>query len=159
MEAEVDPRIKEMPKFRERPEKYTGKCFVVKDNIDTDQIIPAEYLTLVPSKVTAAAFTPAVQLAGALKRCASPVGFICVPSAILYVCSAVAMQHGLSTMVFRMRTCRSTYGSVLVKEVAFTQYGTYNGGAAAWFFCVLHIWMSTAAIRYKAGENCTDSSV
>ncbi|CAG9463765.1 unnamed protein product [Pedinophyceae sp. YPF-701] len=27
-----------------------GKAFVVKDNIDTDQIIPAEYLTLVPSK-------------------------------------------------------------------------------------------------------------
>ena len=26
-----------------------GKVFVVKDNIDTDQIIPAEYLTLVPS--------------------------------------------------------------------------------------------------------------
>lgn len=50
-EAEVDPRIKEMPKFRERPDKYTGRCFVVKDNIDTDQIIPAEYLTLVPSKV------------------------------------------------------------------------------------------------------------
>eukprot|EP00903_Cladosiphon_okamuranus_P011962 g11235.t1 len=45
-----DPRIKEMPKYRERPDKYTGKCFVVKDNIDTDQIIPAEYLTLVPSK-------------------------------------------------------------------------------------------------------------
>lgn len=28
-----------------------GKIFVVDDNIDTDQIIPAEYLTLVPSKV------------------------------------------------------------------------------------------------------------
>lgn len=27
-----------------------GACFVVGDNIDTDQIIPAEYLTLVPSK-------------------------------------------------------------------------------------------------------------
>ncbi|GMH43499.1 hypothetical protein BSKO_11421 [Bryopsis sp. KO-2023] len=27
-----------------------GKCFVAKDNIDTDQIIPAEFLTLVPSK-------------------------------------------------------------------------------------------------------------
>ncbi|KAL2651199.1 hypothetical protein R1flu_019327 [Riccia fluitans] len=27
-----------------------GQCFVVGDNIDTDQIIPAEYLTLVPSK-------------------------------------------------------------------------------------------------------------
>eukprot|EP01025_Chloroclados_australasicus_P026178 TRINITY_DN25996_c0_g1_i1.p2 TRINITY_DN25996_c0_g1~~TRINITY_DN25996_c0_g1_i1.p2 ORF type:complete len:284 (-),score=32.93 TRINITY_DN25996_c0_g1_i1:104-859(-) len=27
-----------------------GKVFVCKDNIDTDQIIPAEYLTLVPSK-------------------------------------------------------------------------------------------------------------
>jgi 3-isopropylmalate/(R)-2-methylmalate dehydratase small subunit len=27
-----------------------GKIFVVDDNIDTDQIIPAEYLTLVPSK-------------------------------------------------------------------------------------------------------------
>lgn len=27
----------------------TGPCFVLEDNIDTDQIIPAEYLTLVPS--------------------------------------------------------------------------------------------------------------
>ncbi|DBB08713.1 hypothetical protein WJX82_002760 [Trebouxia sp. C0006] len=27
-----------------------GPCYVTKDNIDTDQIIPAEYLTLVPSK-------------------------------------------------------------------------------------------------------------
>lgn len=27
-----------------------GKVFVTRDNIDTDQIIPAEYLTLVPSK-------------------------------------------------------------------------------------------------------------
>lgn len=46
-----DPRVKEMPKNRDRPDKYTGRCFVVKDNIDTDQIIPAEYLTLVPSNV------------------------------------------------------------------------------------------------------------
>ncbi|GLJ40631.1 hypothetical protein SUGI_0838690 [Cryptomeria japonica] len=29
---------------------FHGECFVVYDNIDTDQIIPAEYLTLVPSK-------------------------------------------------------------------------------------------------------------
>uniref|UniRef100_A0A7N0V900 3-isopropylmalate dehydratase n=1 Tax=Kalanchoe fedtschenkoi TaxID=63787 RepID=A0A7N0V900_KALFE len=29
---------------------FHGVCYVVKDNIDTDQIIPAEYLTLVPSK-------------------------------------------------------------------------------------------------------------
>lgn len=43
--------MKEMPKNRDRPDTYTGACFVVKDNIDTDQIIPAEYLTLVPSKV------------------------------------------------------------------------------------------------------------
>ncbi|KAK9836296.1 hypothetical protein WJX81_002959 [Elliptochloris bilobata] len=27
-----------------------GKCYITRDNIDTDQIIPAEYLTLVPSK-------------------------------------------------------------------------------------------------------------
>ncbi|KAK9868551.1 hypothetical protein WJX84_005614 [Apatococcus fuscideae] len=32
------------------PKSFKGKCFVVKHNIDTDQIIPAEYLTLVPSK-------------------------------------------------------------------------------------------------------------
>lgn len=32
------------------PRIIRGKCFVTKDNIDTDQIIPAEYLTLVPSK-------------------------------------------------------------------------------------------------------------
>ncbi|XP_031119227.1 3-isopropylmalate dehydratase small subunit 3-like [Ipomoea triloba] len=29
---------------------FHGVCYVVGDNIDTDQIIPAEYLTLVPSK-------------------------------------------------------------------------------------------------------------
>eukprot|EP00252_Welwitschia_mirabilis_P007683 TRINITY_DN1930_c0_g1_i1.p1 TRINITY_DN1930_c0_g1~~TRINITY_DN1930_c0_g1_i1.p1 ORF type:complete len:258 (+),score=28.37 TRINITY_DN1930_c0_g1_i1:160-933(+) len=29
---------------------FHGQCFVLDDNIDTDQIIPAEYLTLVPSK-------------------------------------------------------------------------------------------------------------
>lgn len=29
---------------------FHGPCFVVGDNIDTDQIIPAEHLTLVPSK-------------------------------------------------------------------------------------------------------------
>lgn len=32
------------------PKEIRGKIFVVDDNIDTDQIIPAEYLTLVPSK-------------------------------------------------------------------------------------------------------------
>lgn len=32
------------------PRIIKGKCFVTRDNIDTDQIIPAEYLTLVPSK-------------------------------------------------------------------------------------------------------------
>ncbi len=32
------------------PRTITSAVFVVDDNIDTDQIIPAEYLTLVPSK-------------------------------------------------------------------------------------------------------------
>eukprot|EP00250_Pteridium_aquilinum_P024015 c2816_g1_i1 orf=67-861(+) len=32
------------------PKVFHGECFVVQDNIDTDQIIPAEHLTLVPSK-------------------------------------------------------------------------------------------------------------
>ncbi|XP_043704499.1 3-isopropylmalate dehydratase small subunit 1-like [Telopea speciosissima] len=32
------------------PTNFHGLCYVVGDNIDTDQIIPAEYLTLVPSK-------------------------------------------------------------------------------------------------------------
>eukprot|EP00879_Flechtneria_rotunda_P001782 GHRR01001946.1.p1 GENE.GHRR01001946.1~~GHRR01001946.1.p1 ORF type:complete len:216 (+),score=64.41 GHRR01001946.1:218-865(+) len=32
------------------PRVVRGLCFVTRDNIDTDQIIPAEYLTLVPSK-------------------------------------------------------------------------------------------------------------
>lgn len=32
------------------PKEIRGQIFVVDDNIDTDQIIPAEYLTLVPSK-------------------------------------------------------------------------------------------------------------
>ena len=29
----------------------TSPVFVVRDNIDTDQIIPAQYLTLVPTKL------------------------------------------------------------------------------------------------------------
>jgi len=28
---------------------FTGPAYVVRDNIDTDQIIPAQYLTLVPT--------------------------------------------------------------------------------------------------------------
>ncbi|KAL2338130.1 hypothetical protein Fmac_012576 [Flemingia macrophylla] len=32
------------------PATFHGLCYVVGDNIDTDQIIPAEYLTLIPSK-------------------------------------------------------------------------------------------------------------
>ncbi|CAL9163652.1 unnamed protein product, partial [Musa hybrid cultivar] len=32
------------------PATFHGPCYVLGDNIDTDQIIPAEYLTLVPSK-------------------------------------------------------------------------------------------------------------
>lgn len=36
--------------YRKREGNFIrGKVFVVKDNIDTDQIIPAEYLTLIPS--------------------------------------------------------------------------------------------------------------
>jgi 3-isopropylmalate/(R)-2-methylmalate dehydratase small subunit len=31
------------------PESFTARVFVVGDNIDTDQIIPAQYLTLVPT--------------------------------------------------------------------------------------------------------------
>ncbi len=46
-----DPRMSEIPKYRSRPSQYTGKCFVLGNNIDTDQIIPAEFLTLVPTKV------------------------------------------------------------------------------------------------------------
>ena len=30
--------------------KFTGPVYVTRDNIDTDQIIPAQYLTLVPTK-------------------------------------------------------------------------------------------------------------
>ncbi len=46
-----DPSMGEMPKYRPRSSQYTGKCFVLGDNIDTDQIIPAGFLTLVPTKV------------------------------------------------------------------------------------------------------------
>lgn len=37
-------------KAPDAPRIVRGTCYVTKDNIDTDQIIPAEYLTLVPSK-------------------------------------------------------------------------------------------------------------
>lgn len=50
----TDPRVQETPKYRDRPTSYRGACFVCGDNIDTDQIIPAEYLTLVPTKVRSA---------------------------------------------------------------------------------------------------------
>jgi len=40
--------VSEVGRKRDGPQ-IRGKCFVVRDNIDTDQIIPAEYLTLVPS--------------------------------------------------------------------------------------------------------------
>ena len=33
------------------PDQLTARVFVVRDNIDTDQIIPAQYLTLVPTKL------------------------------------------------------------------------------------------------------------
>lgn len=102
-EAEVDPRIKEMPKFRERPDKYTGKCFVVKDNIDTDQIIPAEYLTLVPSKVS---FTPDATCArrGVVANC-------CCVLLLLYMCRRWCCM-GLPLSYGRFcgtRVCRNTY--------------------------------------------------
>lgn len=54
--------LQETPKYRDRPRQYRGKCFVTKDNIDTDQIIPAEFLTLVPSKVTTPTITALVVL-------------------------------------------------------------------------------------------------
>nr|XP_043627304.1 3-isopropylmalate dehydratase small subunit 1-like [Erigeron canadensis] len=38
------------PSSTQSATSFHGKCYVVRDNIDTDQIIPAEYLTLVPSK-------------------------------------------------------------------------------------------------------------
>src|SRR5436189_109109 len=38
------------PKFAVRMQSvFTGPVYVVRDNIDTDQIIPAQYLTLVPT--------------------------------------------------------------------------------------------------------------
>jgi len=45
----MDPRVAEMPENRPRPRQYRSPCYVTKDNIDTDQIIPAEFLTWVPS--------------------------------------------------------------------------------------------------------------
>eukprot|EP00775_Hariotina_reticulata_P010654 gene10654-10813_t len=42
--------VAKVNKAADAPRIVRGTCFVTKDNIDTDQIIPAEYLTLVPSK-------------------------------------------------------------------------------------------------------------
>ena len=36
-------------KTKVMPKKLTSPVYVVEDNIDTDQIIPAQYLTLVPT--------------------------------------------------------------------------------------------------------------
>ena len=44
------PGLGDYPSARPRPRTYTGPCFVVGSNIDTDQIIPAEFLTLVPTE-------------------------------------------------------------------------------------------------------------
>ena len=101
----MDPRTKEMPKFRERPDKYTGKCFVVKDNIDTDQIIPAEYLTLVPSKVMAcrAVTVVAQTLARSTPLSVSAVSCVmfCVVVANVNVCVSVVAGLMYSTPVRR----------------------------------------------------------
>ena len=48
--ARCIPGLGEYPADRQRPREYSGPVFTCKDNIDTDQIIPAEYLTLVPTK-------------------------------------------------------------------------------------------------------------
>ncbi|KAJ4712717.1 3-isopropylmalate dehydratase small subunit 3-like [Melia azedarach] len=50
--ASVVPRATpvDSPATNESSTTFHGLCYVVGDNIDTDQIIPAEYLTLVPSK-------------------------------------------------------------------------------------------------------------
>ena len=44
------PRASSSPSPPSSSATFHGLCYVVGDNIDTDQIIPAEYLTLVPSK-------------------------------------------------------------------------------------------------------------
>jgi hypothetical protein len=43
---------------------FTGPVFVVRDNIDTDQIIPAEYLSLIPSIARERAALGAAALCG-----------------------------------------------------------------------------------------------
>ncbi|GAV72823.1 Aconitase_C domain-containing protein [Cephalotus follicularis] len=44
----ISPRA--TPSTTPSPTSFHGICYVLGDNIDTDQIIPAEHLTLVPSK-------------------------------------------------------------------------------------------------------------
>src|SRR6266481_7677491 len=38
-----------LPQFAVMQSVFSGPVYVVRDNIDTDQIIPAQYLTLVPT--------------------------------------------------------------------------------------------------------------
>ncbi|WCJ25869.1 3-isopropylmalate dehydratase small subunit 3 [Euphorbia peplus] len=45
----IIPRAADTTSPSTRATSFHGLCYVVGDNIDTDQIIPAEYLTLVPS--------------------------------------------------------------------------------------------------------------
>lgn len=57
------------------PTTFHGPCFVLGDNIDTDQIIPAEHLTLVPSKPDEYRKLGSLALCG-LPSAASPVPFV-----------------------------------------------------------------------------------
>ncbi|CAN1258991.1 3-isopropylmalate dehydratase small subunit 1 [Linum perenne] len=45
----ISPRAASESSSTASPATFHGLCYVLGDNIDTDQIIPAEYLTLVPS--------------------------------------------------------------------------------------------------------------
>jgi 3-isopropylmalate/(R)-2-methylmalate dehydratase small subunit len=49
LSSSVIPRAVATPTTTTTETSFHGLCYVVGDNIDTDQIIPAEYLTLVPS--------------------------------------------------------------------------------------------------------------
>ncbi|MQM02941.1 hypothetical protein Taro_035706 [Colocasia esculenta] len=81
---------------------FHGPCYVVGDNIDTDQIIPAQYLTLVPSKPDEYRKLGSYALIG-LPSAAYPVPFV---------------EHGLETTRFPIIVAGANFGCGSSREHA-----------------------------------------
>ncbi|KAG0449863.1 hypothetical protein HPP92_027080 [Vanilla planifolia] len=88
---------------------FHGSCYVVGDNIDTDQIIPAEHLTLLPSKPDEYRKLGSLALVG-LPSASYPVPFVepgarvVVAESYARIFSATVLPPGCSTHWSRRRS-------------------------------------------------------